>query len=152
MFRSSKWRSIMRSPTNFERQEDVIIRNPHPKVPGTLAGITEPMIGRSFTHSTPAYASIRCWDRYSTALALIWDAHLDELCAFWSSVTLMTGRYKGTPMQAHAALTEITLAHFERWLALFQFTASKTCPPDAAALFVDRANRIPTIGYRRASW
>jgi hemoglobin len=25
-----------------------------------------------------------------------WDAHLDKLPAFWSSVTLMTGRYKGT--------------------------------------------------------
>ena len=26
-----------------------------------------------------------------------WDHHLDELCALWSSVTLMTGRCKGAP-------------------------------------------------------
>ena len=60
-----------------------------------------------------------------------WDAHLDKLCAFWSSVTLMTGRYKGTPMKAHAELPEISSAHFERWLVLFQATAIKTCPPNA---------------------
>ena len=73
---------------------------------------------------------------------LDWDAHLDKLCAFWSSVTLMTGRYKGTPMKAHAELPEITPAHFECWLALFQATAIKTCPPDAAEVFVERADRI----------
>jgi hemoglobin len=71
-----------------------------------------------------------------------WDAHLDKLCAFWSSVTLMTGRYKGTPMKAHAELPEITPAHFECWLALFHDAAIKTCSPDAAQIFVDRAHRI----------
>jgi hemoglobin len=45
-------------------------------------------------------------------------------------------------MRAHAELPEITLAHFGRWLALFQDTAIRTCPPDAAQVFVDRANRI----------
>ena len=74
-----------------------------------------------------------------------WDAHLDKLCAFWSSVTLMTGRYKGTPMKAHAELPEISSAHFERWLVLFQATAIKTCPPNPADVFVDRANRIADL-------
>jgi hemoglobin len=32
--------------------------------------------------------------------------------------------------------------HFERWLALFEKTARDVCPPEAAALFIDRANRI----------
>jgi len=40
--------------------------------------------------------------------------HLDKLCTFWTSVTLMTGRYKGTHMKAHAELPEITPAHFQR--------------------------------------
>jgi hemoglobin len=71
-----------------------------------------------------------------------WDAHLEKLCAFWSSVTLMTGRYKGTPMKAHTDLPHITSVHFERWLALFQETAAKVCPESAALVFVDRANRI----------
>jgi hemoglobin len=71
-----------------------------------------------------------------------WDEHLDRLCAFWSSVMLMTGRYKGTPMKAHADIVAISSEHFERWLALFQKTATETCPPAAAMLFVDRSQRI----------
>jgi hemoglobin len=70
-----------------------------------------------------------------------WPAHLEKLCAFWSSVLLMTGRYKGTPMQAHAALPEIAPEYFARWLALFQATARDTCP-DAAGLLIDRSERI----------
>jgi hemoglobin len=45
-------------------------------------------------------------------------------------------------MKVHAELPEITPLHFERWLELFQATAIKTCPLDAAEVFVDRANRI----------
>ena len=117
-------------------------RNPHPKAPGTSAGITEPMI-QTLVHTF--YARVRLDPLLGPIFNRVitdWDAHLDKLCAFWSSVTLMTGRYKGTPMQAHADLPEITPAHFARWLALFQATAVKTCPAEAAAVFVDRANRI----------
>ncbi|MGE3907576.1 MAG: preprotein translocase subunit TatC, partial [Reyranellaceae bacterium] len=32
--------------------------------------------------------------------------------------------------------------HFDRWLELFAETARELCPPKAAALFVDRAQRI----------
>jgi hemoglobin len=71
-----------------------------------------------------------------------WDDHLDKLAAFWSSVVLMTGRYKGRPMPVHARLPGISDAHFARWLALFGETARDICPPPAADLFVDRAGRI----------
>jgi len=117
-------------------------RDPHPKAPGTPVGITEPMI-TTLVHTF--YARVRADPLLGPIFSRAindWDAHLAKLCAFWSSVTLMTGRYKGTPMKAHADLAEITPAHFERWLALFQATAVKTCPADAAAIFVDRANRI----------
>ena len=117
-------------------------RAPHPNAPGTSVGITEAMI-RTLVHAF--YARVRIDPLLGPIFNRAiddWDAHLDKLCGFWSSVTLMTGRYKGTPMQTHAALPEITPTHFERWLALFQATAIKTCPPDAAAVFVDRANRI----------
>ena len=30
-----------------------------------------------------------------------WAEHLEKLTAFWSSVMLTTGRYKGSPMAAH---------------------------------------------------
>ncbi len=105
-------------------------------------GITEPMI-TTLVHTF--YARVRADPLLGPIFNRAindWDAHLAKLCAFWSSVTLMTGRYKGMPMKAHAELAEITPAHFDRWLALFQATAVKTCPADAAAIFVDRANRI----------
>jgi hemoglobin len=71
-----------------------------------------------------------------------WPAHLAKLCDFWSSVTLMTGRFKGTPMQAHLRVGGIGPAHFARWLELFQQTAEETCPPEAAAIFVEKSQMI----------
>lgn len=70
-----------------------------------------------------------------------WEPHLERMCAFWSSVTLMTGRYHGRPMQAHAPLP-IGGAHFDRWLALFAATAHDVCPTAAADYFVERARMI----------
>src|ERR1700743_1651880 len=70
-----------------------------------------------------------------------WEPHLQQMCAFWSSVALMSGRYHGTPMPKHMPLP-IDAAHFDRWLELFEATAAEICPPEAAAHFVERAQRI----------
>lgn len=70
-----------------------------------------------------------------------WTPHLARMCAFWSSVVLMTGRYHGRPMQAHAPLP-VDAQHFDRWLALFEATAQDLCPPAAAALFIEKARMI----------
>jgi hemoglobin len=70
-----------------------------------------------------------------------WEAHIAQLCAFWSSVALMSGRYHGQPMAAHLPLPIETM-HFERWLSLFAETARDVCPPQAAAHFLERARRI----------
>jgi hemoglobin len=70
-----------------------------------------------------------------------WEAHLERMCAFWSSVALMTGRYHGQPMAAHLPLP-IDTPHFDRWLEIFAATARDVCPPAAAAHFLERAHRI----------
>ncbi len=70
-----------------------------------------------------------------------WESHIVNLCAFWSSVALMSGRYHGQPMAAHLPLP-IDTPHFDRWLAIFAETARDICPPVAAAHFLDRAHRI----------
>lgn len=70
-----------------------------------------------------------------------WEAHLERMCAFWSSVALMSGRYHGTPMVKHLPLP-VDAKHFDRWLALFEETARDLCSPNAAAHFVERARRI----------
>ena len=71
-----------------------------------------------------------------------WDHHLAKMCDFWSSVLLMTGRFKGAPMAAHARLAEVRPTHFARWLHLFRQTAQEVCPPEAAALFVAKSKMI----------
>jgi hemoglobin len=53
----------------------------------------------------------------------------------------MTGRYHGQPMQAHVELP-VAAEHFDRWIALFEDTATAMCPPQAAAHFIERARRI----------
>ena len=63
------------------------------------------------------------------------------MCAFWSSVALMSGRYHGQPMVAHLPLP-IDTPHFDRWLEIFAATARDVCPPPAAAHFLERAHRI----------
>src|SRR4051812_18050588 len=70
-----------------------------------------------------------------------WEPHLQQMCAFWSSVALMTGRYHGTPMVKHLPLP-VDADHFDRWLGLFEVTAREVCPPEAEAHFVERARRI----------
>ena len=70
-----------------------------------------------------------------------WERHLQQMCAFWSSVALMSGRYQGTPMVKHLPLP-VDADHFDRWLALFEATAREICPPQAEAHFVERARRI----------
>ena len=70
-----------------------------------------------------------------------WEPHLAQMCAFWSSVALMSGRYHGTPMVKHLPLP-VDADHFDRWLDLFEATAREICPPEAAAHFVERARRI----------
>ena len=104
-------------------------------------GITEPLIERLVR---AFYAKIRT----DTVLAPIfearirdWEPHLERMCAFWSSVALMSGRYRGTPMAKHMPLP-VDADHFDRWLELFEETVLEVCPPAAAAHFVELARRI----------
>jgi hemoglobin len=72
-----------------------------------------------------------------------WPEHLDQLQAFWSSVTRTTGRYKGNPMMAHLRhARSITPGMFDRWLELWRETAAEVLTPEGAALVVGKAERI----------
>ena len=70
-----------------------------------------------------------------------WETHIARISLFWSSVALLTGRYHGQPFAAHMPLP-LEPHHFQRWLTLFEDTARETCPPEAVAHLMDRANRI----------
>ena len=104
-------------------------------------GITEAMIERLVRGF---YAKVRA----DAVLAPVfearihdWEPHLQRMCAFWSSVALMSGRYHGTPMAKHMPLP-VDAGHFDRWLSLFETSARELCPPKAATHFVELARRI----------
>ncbi len=111
--------------------------------PGAAVGVTEEMI-HDLLHGF--YAKIRIDPAlgpiFNRVIGETWDEHLVKMCDFWSSVLLMTGRFKGTPMVAHARIADIRPTHFARWLHLFQQTAKQVCPPDAAALFIAKSEMI----------
>jgi hemoglobin len=70
-----------------------------------------------------------------------WEPHLEKMFAFWSSLTLMSGRYHGQPMAKHLPLP-VDATHFNRWLELFEETAREVCPPEAAERFIERARLV----------
>ncbi len=72
-----------------------------------------------------------------------WPGHLGKLEAFWSSVMLTSGRYKGQPVPAHLRhAARITPAHFARWLELWRETTDRQLAPEGAAAMQGRAARI----------
>jgi hemoglobin len=72
-----------------------------------------------------------------------WPEHLERLVAFWSSVMLASGRYKGNPVAVHAQhRTRITPDLFARWLAIWDDVTAETMAPGAAAALQDKARRI----------
>lgn len=88
-------------------------------------------------HHDPALGPI-----FERVIGADWDAHMAKMCDFWSSVLLMSGRFKGAPMQAHVAISDLRPTDFTHWLHLFAETAGETCPPEAAALFVAKSQMI----------
>ena len=72
-----------------------------------------------------------------------WPHHLDRLKAFWSSVMLTSGKYKGQPMLAHVRHDQaMTPENFDRWLQLWNETTTELLSPAAAAALQVRAGRI----------
>lgn len=111
--------------------------------PGTAAGVTQPMIA-AVVHGF--YAEVRAdavlGPIFETAIGGAWEPHLAKMCDFWSSVLLMSGRFKGSPMAAHARIPGLSASHFARWIELFRATVREVCPEPAAALFVAKAEMI----------
>lgn len=106
-------------------------------------GVTEAMV-KQLVHAF--YAKVRNDPLIGPVFARVigedWDPHLAKMGDFWSSVMLMSGRYKGNPMVAHMRLKTVQPLHFERWLELFAETAGEICAPQAAEAFVERSQNI----------
>ena len=86
-----------------------------------------------------------------------WDVHLPRLYAFWQTVLLGEGGFRGNPLGVHFKLVEETSMdwpRFERWLALFTETIdelfsgeranhAKRAADDMAHVIYSRINNVP---------
>ncbi len=93
------------------------------------------------------YARVRAHPRLGPVFADAiaedgWPAHLRKMYAFWSSVMLTSGRYKGNPVAVHAAVAGISPELFPLWLDLFEATARDLFVADLAARFCAKARSI----------
>ena len=72
-----------------------------------------------------------------------WPEHLVKLQAFWSSVMLTSGRYKGSPMAAHLRHgASLKPEMFGRWLELWRETARELLAQNDADAIIAKAERI----------
>lgn len=110
--------------------------------PRNEAGIDRPLIERVVTDF---YASVRrdpLLGPIFAAKVTDWPRHEALIVEFWASLLLLTGEYKGTPLQAHNALPGLDESHFRHWLHLFHESVSRCCDEFQARQFEERASRI----------
>ena len=74
-----------------------------------------------------------------------WDAHLDRMVDFWSSILLASGRYAGNPLEKHRAVAEIESRHFDRWLELFESVLLAELDEPLARDVIGRAHRMRLV-------
>jgi len=79
-----------------------------------------------------------------------WDEHLRTLCAFWSSVMLTSGRYKGNPMAVHMR-QPLEPAFFSHWLDLWRQTAGEIFAANLPHGFANGPNASPRASSSRSS-
>ena len=79
---------------------------------------------------------------FARAIPGDWQPHLSKMYAFWSSVMLTTGRYKGNPVAKHLIIPDMKPALFERWLALFEATCREQFDNATSEAFRIKAERI----------
>jgi hemoglobin len=79
---------------------------------------------------------------FARAIPGDWQPHLEKMVAFWSSVMLTSGRYKGNPVGKHLVIPGMTPELFTRWLSLFDATCRELFDENARAAFRGKAERI----------
>ena len=110
--------------------------------------LSHPMVDRAFIGALVRdfYTRVRADQRlgpiFASQIRGDWEPHLEKMTDFWCSVILKNGAYSGRPVPAHLKLKQVREEDFDLWLGHFRETTAARCPPDVAAVFVDRAERI----------
>ncbi|WP_434053353.1 MAG: group III truncated hemoglobin [Roseibium sp.] len=71
-----------------------------------------------------------------------WEEHLPKMEAFWQSVLLKKGAYKGKPVPAHLKLKEVVSSDYGDWLSVFRPVVRELFVPDLADEIIAVAERI----------
>jgi truncated hemoglobin YjbI len=91
------------------------------------------------------YERVRADEQLGPVFSVVqdWDEHLVRLGEFWSSVALMSGKYKGNPLAMHLVHANLIRPEmFDRWLAIWNATTAEMLSDDAARLLQAKAARI----------
>ena len=109
--------------------------SPAPTAPDTQAALA-PDVYRIAQLVHGFYADVRndplLGPVFEKALHGRWDAHLQRLVDFWSTVALGTRSFKGDVFGKHMALEGVTPAHFAAWVGLWQQHTSRLFAPEVA--------------------
>ncbi len=124
--------------TNIEGRPVVIRESVHPSISTVqISDLVEQFYDR--VANDPRLAPI-----FAKHMSQDWDTHLEKMKAFWRSVLLRTGEYKGKPVPAHLKIDGIEVTDFQLWLRLFVETANEIFAPEVAGLVESAALRIAT--------
>lgn len=110
-----------------------------------IAGLLTDFYGRAFTDDLlgPVFVNIARMDL---------GAHLPVMCDFWQTVLFHTGQYRRNALAPHLQLqakTQLTPAHFERWLRLWSATVDERHAGAKAELAKVQADRMAGAMSRR---
>lgn len=76
------------------------------------------------------------------------DTHLPKMYDFWESVIFKKGTYNGNPMLSHILLhqkVKLQIAHFERWLFLWEETLTNNYLGENTQEALQRAKQIASL-------
>ena len=79
---------------------------------------------------------------FDGAIGAHWDAHLERMVEFWSTVMLATRSFRGNVFGKHMALQGIEAEHFLRWITLWHEHTSRLFAPEAAQELQQTAHGI----------
>ncbi len=79
---------------------------------------------------------------FDGAIGERWDAHLERMVDFWSTVMLGGRQFQGNVFAKHMQLSGVQPEHFARWLALFEATVTRLFAPSVAIEFMATGKRI----------
>jgi hemoglobin len=114
------------------------------KIPLAVTGIGRDAV-REFVAAF--YAEVRKDDLVGPVFERIvaendWPDHIEKITDFWMAVAFGGAAFRGDAMRKHARIKDISPAHFDRWLAVFNRVADDFWPPHIASLLQFRAQQI----------